>query len=431
MTVALDYADIKRMAREGGGRVDDLLALARQNDPFYVGTPADLAQAQWFADLWEAAGFTDGGHLRRLHYRCVSQEGLMQPNGKPYENTEGCWGYLCQASKAARYLGLVDFAEVVDHKNPDPHLHLWPQAEGNARFEVVVPELADPSFFTNWRLEAGDWQHGFNPATVQPYHLEVWCEKSTMNDALLPMCGRYHANFVTGEGEMSITAAWDLMGRLRESGKPARIFYISDFDPAGQSIPRAVARKVEWMASHTGLETEVKLCALVLTPEQVAEYGLPRTPNKKGENAKSESAKRAVQARAEAFEEKHGEGAVELDALEALHPGELGRIVREALGAYWSEEADAAMRESDRALQRAIRAEVDAVTGRYQEEIAALDAMREELANLEVPGLEAYEPETADPDEVTGDGAGYPWLYDSGREYLEQIAAYKGNGGGM
>ena len=295
-----DYDGIKAMARETGCRVEDLLALARQNDPFYVGTPADIAQAEWFAALWQQAGFVDGGHPRRLHYWAVSQAGLTQPNGKLYENTENCWAYLCQASKAARYLGLVSFSEVRDHKNPDPHLHLFPQEEPNARFEVSVPELDDPSFYVNSRFEAGDWRQGFNASSVQPYHLEVWCEKSTMDDVLIPACRRYLANLVTGEGEMSITAVWDLVRRLGKSGKPARIFYISDFDPAGQSIPRAVARKVEWMASDTGLQSEVKLCPLVLTADQQREYRLPRTPIKDSERRRG------------GFEERHGEGAVEV-----------------------------------------------------------------------------------------------------------------------
>src|SRR5436305_1114947 len=36
---------------------------------------------------------------------------------------------------------------------------------------------------------------------VQPYHLEVWCEKSTMNDVFMPLCERYGANLQTGMGE--------------------------------------------------------------------------------------------------------------------------------------------------------------------------------------------------------------------------------------
>src|SRR5262245_15751241 len=100
----IGYDRIKELAAELGCPVADLLALSRQNDPFYVGTNADIAQAGWFADLWKRGGFRHGAHLRRIHYWAVSQDGLVRPNGKPYVNTEECWSYLCQASKSARYL---------------------------------------------------------------------------------------------------------------------------------------------------------------------------------------------------------------------------------------------------------------------------------------------------------------------------------------
>jgi hypothetical protein len=49
---------------------------------------------------------------------------------------------------------------------------------------------------------------------------------------------------------------------------------------------------------------------------------LPRIPIKETEK------------RSEAFEQRHGEGATELDALEALHPGVLARILEQEIGRY-------------------------------------------------------------------------------------------------
>src|SRR4051812_49143426 len=95
------YGWIKNKAKELGCSVRDLLALAPGNDPFYMGAPASVTQAEWFArEVWAPAGFHDGGHLRRAHYWKVSRGGVL-PNGKPYENTEACWNFLLQASKAA------------------------------------------------------------------------------------------------------------------------------------------------------------------------------------------------------------------------------------------------------------------------------------------------------------------------------------------
>jgi len=114
----IDLASIKSMAKDKGCSVTDLIVLAPQNDPFYVGTPADIASSRWFADVWERGAFRHGAHLRRIHYWCTSQVGLTLPNGKRYENTLECWQALNQASKAARYLGLVSISEFADHKNP-------------------------------------------------------------------------------------------------------------------------------------------------------------------------------------------------------------------------------------------------------------------------------------------------------------------------
>jgi len=326
---------------------------------------------------------------------------LLLPNGKPYANTENCWQSLQQASKAARYLGLVNFADLSDHKNPEPHLIVGYQTEPNARFWLYTPELTDPLISIN----GGD---GFNLAMVQPYHLEVWAEKSTMNDVLLPVCRRFGANLVTGEGEISLTAVHALSERVREANKPARIFYVSDFDPAGMSMPCAAARKLEFLTTDTSLD--IKLTRLLLNREHVERFKLPRIPIKESER------------RAAAFEANYGEGAVELDALEALRPGKLSRVVSEALGHYYSGDAAREARLKERELQQAIRRDVSRISARYADQIEALQAMNLELAKLELSNIEDFEPEQAEP--AADDGA-FQWLFDSDRDYLTQVSAYK------
>ncbi|MGI8936892.1 MAG: hypothetical protein ACR2JF_01515 [Iamia sp.] len=64
------HAAIKTMATEMGTTMPELLVLARANDPFCAGTPADQQAGAWFAQLWTQHG--GGGHLRRLHYALVS-----------------------------------------------------------------------------------------------------------------------------------------------------------------------------------------------------------------------------------------------------------------------------------------------------------------------------------------------------------------------
>ena len=321
MAGAVNYDAIKALAKKRGCKVTDLIALAPQNDPFYVGTPGDRVLGEWFADLWRRFGYTRGVHIRRVHYQAVSQQTpILLPDGTPYENTEDCWGVLGKASKFARYLELVDPAAFVDRRNPDPAVFVpaptfGPSVSLDGQLwgdEIDLPDFPD---LPNYTLQ------GYTGA--QSYHLEVWCEKSTMNDVLIPLCQRYGANLQTGVGELSITATLAMVQRLEASGKPARIFYVSDFDPAGQSMPVSVARKAEYFIRKDDLDLDVRLFPVVMTVDQVRHYNLPRTPIKETERLK------------QSFEHQHGTGAIELDALEALYPGELRRILSGYIEQYY------------------------------------------------------------------------------------------------
>ena len=355
----ITYEQIKQRAQDQKCQVKDLVALSPKNDPFYVGTPGDLADATWFRNLWESFGYTKGVHIRRMHYQLVSQDPpVSKPNGEPYENTMNDWSFLNTASKAARYLGFVDPANFVDRRNPDPIIHAtyWGDNTpgyhvntGWGAFDINLPTFPDmPTFSVS----------GYNEGTLQPYHLEIWVEKSTMNDVLDSLCRRYDVNLVTGAGEMSITAVLQLVNRVKEADRPCRIFYISDFDPAGYGMPISVARKIEFLAQGEGLD--IRLEPVALTSDQVTKYNLPRTPIKPTEMRRG------------AFEEVHGSGAVELDALEALYPGALAEIIEVYLREYYDDE----IAEEARHARNDLR---DRLDQERAEALADLDSEEEEL----------------------------------------------------
>src|SRR5262249_15080094 len=142
----------------------------------------------------------------------------------------------------------------------------------------------------------------------------------------------------------------------------------------------AGARKVEFWRPMYGPDPDVKLTPLALTAEQVRDYQLPRIPIKAEDRRKA------------GFEQRHGQGAVELDALEALHPGELERIIRRSVAPYRDTSlagrlADAhadAEGAAERAWQeatsgyrlklRTIRQEASAILGEYQERLRGFNA---------------------------------------------------------
>lgn len=427
----MDYAEIKRLSKSLGVRVTDLIALAPQNDPFYTGTQNDWALAEWFAGLWHAFGYQDGVHLRRIHYQVVSQNPpVMLPNGLPYENTMECWDLLNLASKSARYLGLVNAAAFVDRRNAEAVVY--------AKSHQFSPEVYVDAYVSSYDFRFPNFptlpHYGLSSYQAdQAYHMEIWCEKSTMNDILLPLCEQYQANLQIGSGELSITAALSLVSRLEQAGRPARIFYVSDFDPAGQSMPVAMSRKVEYFINSLGLDVDIRVFPVVLTQDQVRSYGLPRTPIKETERRRA------------GFEDRYGEGAVELDALEALYPGELSSILSECMGYYYDDSLAGRISVAEEQLRSDLETVADGVLGSYEQELENLKAEHASLKQSfvvqmegygqrvrrvwqaigqdlreQLPQLEDYPiPQPYEAEEL-GDG-----LYNSERDYLNQIAAYK------
>lgn len=462
-----DYYYLKSWAKLDGCKINQLLALAPQNDPFYTGSPAEEEGARWFIDLWNRFGYKTGIHLRRVHYQIVSQDPpVLRPNGKPYENTENDWRFLTNAGKWARYLWLVDPDAFIDRRNPEAIIHAewdaqadpdpdYEATEGSTFYDYNLPDLPQlPSLPRVLPNLPGLYASGYDEIQ-QPYHVEVWAEKSTMNDVLEPICGRYNANLITGLGELSITAVRQFLLRVAEIGRPARILYISDFDPAGLGMPNSVARKIEFYQRNDSFEDiDIALDPIVLTTDQVKTYRLPRVPVKDTDLRKAN------------FEAAHGEGQVELDALEALYPGELAKIVTQAVLRYYDPDLRLKAERQKEALQDELNSEWQDIADNYHDELINLesdyqalvmdfdktraefaelvkqfqpkiDAHRESLAAITERAKETYGKLYADLEAVDVDLDDYPLpepdiagdpyglLYASGRDYFEQLQAYK------
>jgi hypothetical protein len=284
--------------------------------------------------------------------------------------------------------------------------------------------------------------------------IEIWAEKSTMDDVLLPLCQRYGVKLVTGLGYMSDTSFTRLINRVIEAEKPCRVLYISNYDPAGDGMPVAAARRIEFKVckAHPGLD--IKLTPIVLTREQVMHYQLPRTPVKDTDLRKS------------GWEARHGEGAAELDALEALHPGELARIVRghilqrrdnrlpekmhraafdastatsefikNLIAQYRDDRAD--LRGRIEAVMKSYQAELQELGQRFARDIEQFKLEVESLWQAIQNDLNGFDsvdlpdvPNSELPEDTT------EWLFDNARDYLMQLLAYKthqsasSNGGG-
>jgi hypothetical protein len=347
----------------------------------------------------------------------------VRVDGSPYENTIDCWVEICHATRDALLLGLVPPDAFVDNRTDDPVIHLVSPDDASIGIGGGQPFLTDTQMPELPTLALD------RPVVPQPYHIEIWSEKSTMNDILVPLAEMFKLNLITGAGEMSTTVCIDLVDRAEQSDRPVRILYVSDFDPGGLSMPLAVARKIEFELQRRCVDLDIQVRPIVLSHEQCAEYRLPRIPIK------------VTEKRATKFEERFGEGATELDALEALHPGLLRQILEREIGRYWNEDHDDGVDDACQSIEDDLEEITADAHSEHQDEIDALAAEWQEIVKAQRAWIELAKPvwqaireklEVAAPrvydtqwrPDFDADEDPDP-MFDSTRDYVEQMDRYK------
>lgn len=418
--------ELKRALRQLGHKwsMPELYVMAPQNDPFLAGMGANKADAEWFTDIWKKFHFPKGTHVRRVHYKMVSAaEPVMMRNGEQYDNTINCSKLLGHASQMARYLKLVPIDQFVDRRNPEPYITLEADEEeaglAIARNEDAYLPEAPPGLPSLDLIQV----------TPQRYHVEIWIEKTTANDILIPLAEEYNVNMVAAAGEISLTACYALIQRAQVIKRPVRILYASDFDMGGRDMPVSAARKLEFLIQEYAPDLDLQLRPIVLSQEQCREYKLPWMPVKESDK------------RAKRFKEQFGDRSTELDALEAVHEGELERLMRVELDRYYdhdlaerAEDVAAAIEDdlagvNESVLERHTES-IDDVRAEYQDVLQRYQAWRDRAEIVwqavakdlvdEAPDFDSYDWPVAE----EGDEDPDP-MFDSTRNYLGQIVWYK------
>lgn len=154
-------------------------------------------------------------------------------------------------------------------------------------------------------------QYKLDRKKTQARHLEVWCEKEALAEILRPLCRKFHVGLVIGHGAFSITCRKELAERLTKDGRPAVIFYLGDYDPAGFMFRDHIQQSLELFGSP-----KFEICHVALTLDQVWAYDLPPQMVK------------TTDSRAGRWREHRGEEVCELDA---LRPGVLEELLRKAI----------------------------------------------------------------------------------------------------
>jgi hypothetical protein len=178
-----------------------------------------------------------------------------------------------------------------------------------------------------------------------------------------------------------------------------------------------------------GLDLDIQVRVVALTKEQVIEYDIPPIPLK-------ETEKRAAN-----FHEQHGGLAAELDALEALHPGELRRILAQEIERYFDPDLAAETEAAAEEFAAELEEITESVHEEHREQLDELEEAWGEIATLieswnaraqavwrsiarnlldAAPDPDDHEwPEPREPDEDDDP------LFDSTRDYVKQMERYK------
>jgi len=181
----------------------------------------------------------------------------------------------------------------------------------------------------------------------QTHRIIFYGEKSSLSPVLRPIAEQIGAELILVTGESSDYHIAAMAKRASEDGRPASIFYFSDFDPSGHQMPISVARKLQALRDLYYPDLNIRLYPVALTLEQIRALGLPSSPLKPTER------------RASRWREIHGHDQTEIDALVELHPNALREAVFEAIRPFYDAGLERRVRiaemkwrsEADKALQ--------------------------------------------------------------------------------
>ena len=150
----------------------------------------------------------------------------------------------------------------------------------------------------------------------QPNHIEVVCEKNTVDGILRTIVMKYCIPLTSGRGYCSLPPRHQIATRYKKSGKQKLILLIvSDLDPDGEEIAHSLARS---MRDDFGI-SQTHPIKVALTDKQVDQFDLPSNLSAKVGSSNYRK-----------FVERHGENVYEL---EALNPSDLQGLLGDAIDA--------------------------------------------------------------------------------------------------
>lgn len=250
--------------------------------------------AEWVRDETRRTGFAPG--VRDVHYALTS---LCPEAGLVYNNNPGTYGSFSRFSAALRREGrfpaLSDDSRRVDR-----------QLAYSGGEEVLHEALLDAAL---------------DRTIGQPWQTWVAVEKRGLRARVRSWLHDYGLPIIPLGGYTSEVIERHVAREIDADGRPARLLVISDFDPSGLDLP-------EKFIEHVGRFEQVQRVGL--TAAQVDAFRLPTNPAPETDS------------RLAWFIERTGRDVqVEVNALVSIRPGELERLLLDAVLREWDEDAHA------------------------------------------------------------------------------------------
>lgn len=113
-------------------------------------------------------------------------------------------------------------------------------------------------------------------------YCEVWTESRSIAGVIEADCRRLAVSLYPAGGFTSMTLAFEAAEQIKmlAAGRPAVIFYIGDYDPAGVLIDVDIRNKLR---EHIGSEVYIDFRRIGITAEQIATFDLPTKPREAGD----------------------------------------------------------------------------------------------------------------------------------------------------
>ncbi len=206
--------------------------------------------------------------VRQVYYQLVSRQVV--------ENSRSAYQAVSNLLVDARKDGTIEWAWIEDRLRRPRRVSMW---DGLSKFAETVRKA--------YRRDV--W-------AAQPGLVECWLEKDALSGIFEEILDYYGVTLNVGRGYDGWDSIHNASVRFNE-WHDVTILYFGDLDPSGEDMVRSLKERLEFF----GCCPEIVKCAL--TKEDVDLYELPPDFTK------------AKDTRREAFVEKYGDMAVELDAL--------------------------------------------------------------------------------------------------------------------